>query len=447
MPDGAKPSPVPRRRPVIRPNTDPEHDPFGSIDTRPGRSRAAVVTKTLLALFSVAALVATGIAWAAVNWFDDSTNTTSVLSDLGNDPNAPSADDGATDILLVGNDTRTDAQGNALPADVLKELRTEPTNGLNTDTIMVLRIPHNGGEAQAVSIPRDTYVPIPGIGDNKINGAYGLTRKKVADELYAEGGRSSAEVQRTADQAGRRALVSSVQNLTGLRVDHYAEITLYGFYLLTRAIGGVPVCLNNATSDKDSGANFAAGPQTVSGSDALAFVRQRHNLPDGDLDRIVRQQVFLASAAKKVLSAGTLTDPRKLSGLVDTVKKSLTLDDNLNILGFVQQAQSLLSGDVRFVTIPVTSLNGRSPAGQSIVTVDRQQVHDFIKNLVATAQQRRPAPAGPSGDAPAGDTPTTTPTSATPNTAPGALTVPAAAVQRPAAPTPPVTVNGTRCVD
>ncbi|MGH3620414.1 MAG: LCP family protein, partial [Sciscionella sp.] len=292
------------------------------------------------------------------------------------------------------------------------------------------------------SIPRDTYTTIPGMPDNKINAAYGLTRKRTEDELRAKGGASDAEIERAADRAGRRALVRSVQNLTGLRVDHYAEVNLYGFYLLTQAIGGVPVCLNHPTRDKDSGANFPAGRQTISGTDALAFVRQRENLPHGDLDRIVRQQVFLASAARKVLSTGPLTDPKKLSGLVNTVEKSLTVDNRLNILSFVQQAQNLVSNDVKFVTIPVTSLNGRSPSGQSIVTVDRTQVREFVRSIVRKSPRHSTGSEGPSSGFGSG---------APKQDAPSGGTVPAAVhADTPAAgdvPTPPVTVDGTRCVN
>ncbi|MFS8582929.1 MAG: LCP family protein, partial [Limnochordales bacterium] len=108
----------------------------------------------------------------------------------------------------------------------------------------------------------------------------------------------------------------TVEELTGRKIDNYASVNLLGFYEITEAVGGVEVCLKQATSDKDSGADFAAGHQTISGGDALAFVRQRHGLPRGDLDRIVRQQAFMAGLAKKVLSTQTLTDPDKLNDLV-----------------------------------------------------------------------------------------------------------------------------------
>src|SRR5207253_618472 len=131
-------------------------------------------------------------------------------------------------------------------------------------------------------------------------------------ELENKGETDRARIERESDQAGRAVLAETVENLTGVHVDHYAEISLYGFYLLSQAIGGVDVCLNHATTDKDSGADFPAGRQKVSGGAALSFVRQRENLPRGDLDRIVRQQVFLSSALQQLFSAGTFTDQGKL---------------------------------------------------------------------------------------------------------------------------------------
>ncbi|HEX2130578.1 MAG TPA: LCP family protein, partial [Actinophytocola sp.] len=150
-------------------------------------------------------------------------------------------------------------------------------------------------------------------------------------------------------------------------------------------IDGVEVCLNHATSDPDSGASFAAGPQTVRGGDAVAFVRQRKNLPRGDLDRIVRQQTFLASAMNKVLSAGLLTNPAKLNELEAAVAKTVMMDQGLRFLELVRQAQALASGNVRFVTIPVTGVGARNDRGQSIITVDVSEVRRYVADLVSKA--------------------------------------------------------------
>jgi len=378
-----------------------------------GRRAGVIVGRTVIALVSAAALVAVGIGWFTLDRIKASTNTTQALAQVGSEPNQPPVDDGATDILLVGDDSRTDAQGNPLPDRVLKGLlRTTFDAGVNTDTIMILRLPNNGGPTYAVSIPRDTYVDIPGYQKDKINSAYGVL---------------TARTHSTA--AGQKALIETVQNLTGAHIDHYVEVNLYGFYLLSKAVGGVEVCLKHATSDPDSGSNFRAGTQLVSGANALSFVRQRKNLPNGDLDRIVRQQVFLASAAHKVLSAGTLTSPTALSALLDAMKKSLVTDPGLDFPSLVQQLQGLASGAMEFVTIPVVNSNARSASGQSIVQVDVNQVHQFM-----TALTGPPTP-----------TPTPTHTITPTHTTSPTTTPPAAAPTN--EPTPPVSLDGVRCVD
>ncbi|MGQ0837326.1 LCP family protein [Actinokineospora sp.] len=349
--------------------------------------------RTLVALVSVATLAAMGVVWSRVDEFQQSVTTTDALAVAQQSPDTPPppADDGANDILVVGNDTRTDLQGRPLSLRVLRELRTEATETINTDTLILLRVPRGGGKTAAVSIPRDTYVPIPGHRDEKINGAFGVTKARVAKALVNGGERDREKIERESDSAGRTALVQTVQNLTGVRVDHYAEVTLYGFYLLTEAIDGVEVCLNRSTSDSDSGANFRRGRQTVRGGDAVSFVRQRKGLPRGDLDRIVRQQTFLASAMNKVLSGDTLTDAAKLNALASAVSKTVVMDPGLHFLDLVNQAQALASGQVAFVTIPVTAVGARNERGQSIVSVDLAQVRAFVDGLV-----RPPAPPGES---------------------------------------------------
>ncbi|MDQ0377307.1 LCP family protein [Amycolatopsis thermophila] len=373
MDDEPKPTPYPR-------STPPGDEPRDEGEAR--RRRPVRATgKVLLALVSVAALVATGYAWATYHEVQGNVHTTDAL-DLPAGQPAPPADDGAEDILLVGADARTDMQGNALPLQVLKTLRTEQTSGVNTDTIIVVRIPKNGAKPYAVSIPRDTWIDVPRGGQGKINSVYGLAKQAKADELRRQGRRDSATVERDSDQAGRQALVQAVQDFTQVRIDHYAEVNLLGFYLITEALGGVEVCLNHATEDKDSGADFRAGVQTVSGGEALSFVRQRKNLPRGDLDRIVRQQAFLSSALHKVLSAGVLANPGTLGELTDALHRSLVLDPNFDLLQFADKAKGLATGDVTFTTIPVTTIDGRSPDGQqSIVQVDPLAVRQFFAGL------------------------------------------------------------------
>ncbi len=171
-------------------------------------------------------------------------------------------------------------------------------------------------------------------------------------------------------------------DLTGITVDHYAEVGLLGFVLLTNAVGGVDVCLNEPVDEDMSGAHFPAGEQTLKGADALSFVRQRHDLPRGDLDRIVRQQVFMASLVGKVLSAKTLSDPGKLNELSGAVQRSVVLDDDWDIIEFATQLQDLAGGKVQFETIPVADLNGMTDYGESIVEVKPKDVKKYVAGLV-----------------------------------------------------------------
>jgi LCP family protein required for cell wall assembly len=360
------------------------------------RRASPAAAQVATALLSGTILLATGVGWATVGSLQRDLHTTDALGPPpagGRDgtagDNTP-AGDGATDILLVGSDSRTDAKGDPLPPNVLRTLRTEQAEGTNTDTIILVRVPEDGTAAHAVSIPRDTLVDIPGKPSDKINSVYQSWQTDAAHQLREQGLQDEAQVERQSAQAGRRALVKTVSELAGIRIDHYAEVNLYGFALLTEAIGGVEVCLNAPVSDAGSGADFPAGRQTLSGGDALSFVRQRNGLPRGDLDRIVRQQVFLAGAVRGMLSAGTLTNPERLSALAAATRKSVVLDEDWDLLSFAQQMQGIAAGSVDFVTIPVYNIDAHDGRGHSVVTVDPQEVRAFMAELVGVAAPRIP---------------------------------------------------------
>lgn len=290
--------------------------------------------------------------------------------------------DGAVDILLVGSDSRTDAQGNPLSDEELANLHAGLAEGeLNTDTIILVRIPNDGSRATAVSIPRDTYVKDRTLGNSKINGIYGQYAQKKREELVEDGMEEGRKLEEKVTLAGQQGLVNAVTDLTGVEIDHYAQVGLLGFALLTDAVGGVEVCLNEAVDEPMSGANFPAGYSTLDGAEALAFVRQRHDLPRGDLDRIVRQQAYMASLTQKILSTGTLTNPNRLRSLSTAVERSVTVDSGWDIMSMATQLSDLAAGNVTFTTIPVTSTNGVGDYGESIVTVDVPQVHAFMRDL------------------------------------------------------------------
>ncbi|QBJ98558.1 LytR family transcriptional regulator [Rhodococcus sp. ABRD24] len=331
-------------------------------------------TQIAIAIAAVLVLVVTGFAWRSIDSLRSNLATVGGLG-LGG------VKDGAVDILLVGTDSRTDAHGNPLSQSELDALHAGNEVASNTDTIVLVRVPTDGSSATAISIPRDAYVDVPGIGMSKINAAYGATKETERQKLV-EDGESDTKADKEATRAGREALIKSVAKLTGITVDHYAEVGLLGFVLLTDAVGGVDVCLNAPVDEPLSGAKFPAGEQTLTGANALSFVRQRHNLPRGDLDRIVRQQVFMASLVRQVLSAKTLTSPGKLNQLSSAVQRSVVLDSDWDIIEFATQLQDLAGGKVQFETIPVVDINGMTDYGESIVQVDPKAVRKYVAGLV-----------------------------------------------------------------
>ncbi|WJY67477.1 Transcriptional regulator LytR [Corynebacterium auris] len=335
--------------------------------------------KGLLALGSAVVLVVSGVGHFSVGQLGNSLSA----SELTINKDEDSVLDGAVDILLVGSDSRTDAQGNPLSEEELERLNAGVNEGeINTDTIMVVRVPEDGSRATAASIPRDTYIHDETHGNMKINGVYAAYAADKREELEARGMEPGPSLEQQVARAGQEGLIEAVANLTGVEVDHYAQVGLHGFALLTDAVGGVDVCLNEPVDDPLSGAQFPAGEQTLNGAEALSFVRQRHGLPRGDLDRIVRQQAYMASLVQKILSAGTLTSPGTLRELAEAAGRSVTLDQGWDVVSFAQQMSGLAGGNVEFTTIPVTSVNGVGDYGESIVTVNVQQVHNFMEGLV-----------------------------------------------------------------
>ena len=356
----------------------------------PIRQQGPTAVKALLAFLSAIILVTTGVGYYAVGKVgaDISNGTLNLGGEKGME-----AADGAPDILLVGSDSRTDAQGNPLTQEEIDMLHAGDEEADNTDTIMVIRIPNDGSSATAISIPRDTYIHDPAIGNLKINGVYSYHKSIRHTELIESGAPEDADTEQQAKDAGRKGLIDAVSRLSGITIEHYAEIGLLGFVLLTDAVGGVDVCLNADTTDEYSGANFTAGIHTLNGPEGLAFVRQRHGLPRGDLDRIVRQQAYMASLVSKVLSSGTITNPVKLNDLGNAVTRSVAIDQGWDVMSLALQLQNLAGGNVQFNTIPVTSADGTGDNGESVVTIDVDEVRAFFDELLSG---EAPAEAPPS---------------------------------------------------
>ena len=384
--------------------TDPSR-PTRDIQAPPGPAPYQVTRqlgpnwlKAALVFVSVLVLLVSGLGYVLVGRLGNEVASASNLS-LNDRDGGSEVLDGATDILLVGTDSRSDAQGNPLSDEELARLNAGVDDGEeNTDTMMVVRVPEDGSRATAVSIPRDTYVNDDDFGNMKINGVFASHKMERRDELLAEAQDDSRElseseerrIEQAATEAGRQGLLESVGDLTGVDIDHYAEVGLHGFVLLTNAIGGVEVCLNNPVDDPLSGAQFPAGRQTLDGLESLSFVRQRYGLPRGDLDRIVRQQAYMASLVHKVLSADVLTNPSKLSSMANAVERSVVIDEDWDVMSFATQLANLAGGNVIFTTIPVTSVDGVGDYGESIITVDVAEVHGFMESLSVSEEEEAP---------------------------------------------------------
>jgi LCP family protein required for cell wall assembly len=353
--------------------------------------------RTLVALVSATVVAAIGFGWYTYRTADDNVVRDDVITAGSEDP--PSARDlprTEQTILLAGLDSRTDAHGNPLPRAVLDALRAGDAGGeQNTDTMMVVHIPADPAKkAFAISLPRDSYVDIAGgFGTHKLNSAYARAKNAAANRLRHEGA-DAATVERRSTTEGRRNLIATVSALTGLTVDHYAEINLFGFSEITKAVGGVPVCLTEPVDDSYSGAEFPAGPQTLQGVDALKFVRQRHGLPNGDLDRVRRQQAFLAGVANQLFSSGTLSSPARISALVDALTRSVVLDEDWDLMGFASQVATLTGDHIEFSTIPTGRIDLATPSDGSAVEVDPVQVRAYVHGLLtgsppSTANQEK----------------------------------------------------------
>ncbi|MCI2418213.1 LCP family protein [Saccharopolyspora sp. K220] len=348
---------------------------------RGGRAGVRVV----VTVFSVLVLVVTGYAWANYRHLLNGLATSNVTEGAGAD--------GATDVLLVGMDSRTDAHGNPLPASVLRELHAGANDAALTDTVILLHIPNDGASAVGFSFPRDSFVQVPGHGHHKINSAYGRGKEAAIDAQTRRGVTDQAELERLGGDAGRKLLVRTVEQLTGVAIDHYAEVNLLGFARITEAVGGVPVCLLAPTRDSYSGADFRAGPQTISGPDALAFVRQRHGLPRGDLDRMVRQQAFLAGLTQSAVSGGVLTNPTRMRELIASVQESVLLDSDWDVLAFADRLRGLAGGAIRFTTIPIEDADYETPEDGQAILVDPREVRAAINRTIdpSTAEPGRTA--------------------------------------------------------
>src|SRR5215218_4619301 len=247
----------------------------------------------------------------------------------------------AQNWLLVGSDRRADRATTGLDAN-------QPLwryGAQRADTIMLVHLPADRGRIYLVSFPRDAWVPIQGQGKAKLNAAFSF--------------------------GGPPLLIATVERLTGVRVDHFAILDFEGFRSMTDALGGVDVHVTRTVWAPAQKVLWPAGTHHLDGARALDFVRQRHNLPGGDLGRIKRQQAFLKALAGQVVDRGTLVNPLKLNAFLEASTKAVSVDESLTISrlrSLAVQFRSVRAGGIVFVTAPVAGMGTESR--QSVVYLD-----------------------------------------------------------------------------
>ncbi len=349
-----------------------------------------VAVRAVAVLTSAAVLAGSGWGWHLLGVAEAGVHRGAALpaaADVGGAGHAGQA----MDLLLVGTDSRAGLSTAQEDAN-----STGGSDGeLDTDTMILVHVPADGSGVSFVSLPRDTYVAVPGYGQGKLNSAY-------ADAYDAADGDAQAK-----DSAGMGLLVQTVDQFTGLQVDHWAEVDLAGFLQLSSLVGGVQVDLCRATGDSYSGASFPAGVQTIEPDQALPFVRQRHGLPQGDVDRTIRQQVYVAGVLRDLLSADVLLDPAEQQRIVARVGDSVTVDRDLDVGDLVGRLQGVRPADLTFQTVPGL-VNAREHGADVLQPPAADAVHAFFADLgaPASAAGSSPAPA-PASPAPASATPAT----------------------------------------
>ncbi|MEU6643036.1 LCP family protein [Saccharomonospora sp. NPDC046836] len=340
-------APPPRNRPPQQPTRvapQPSFAPPGDEQLppeRPRKRRRLTFGRVLMVLLLVFVLALGGV-WL---YLENSINRIDALPDYEGRPAAASG----TNWLIVGSDSRA-----GLDAEQQAQLNTGDAGGQRTDTIMIAHIPDNDTAPTLLSLPRDSRVEIPGHGVSKINAAFAF--------------------------GGAPLLAQTVEQATGLRIDHYAEIGFGGFANVVDAMGGVEMDIPEEMRDTKTGIVIPAGTQTLDGAQALGFVRMRYSsaTPRSDLDRIANQRKFIGAMVSQMASPSTLLNPFAVFPLLADAPDALTIDTNdhlHNLVGLAWAMRGISDGGVVTTTMPITSASAEQWDEEK-----SQQLFDALRN-------------------------------------------------------------------
>jgi len=322
---GPPPSGQRGRAPATYPRA-PQPPPRGGRGGRTGRHRG----RRILLIAGSVVLVVAVLLGAMYFYLDSQLARNNALADYASRPAAGAGQN----WLITGSDSRA-----GLTHAQKRHLHTGSDAGHRSDTILILHIPSNGGRAVLISLPRDSYVNIPGYGQNKINAAYSF--------------------------GGPRLLAKTVQNNTGLRIQHYIGIGFGGLVNVVDAVGGVRMCLPTPIHDQASGLNLKAGCQTLDGAEALGYVRTRHQFANQDLQREQNQRLFLRALLRKLTSPTTLLNPFSSVPAAFGAAGAVKVDKGTHLYQLLQLALALRNPQT--TTVPIANANYLTAAGSAVL--------------------------------------------------------------------------------
>lgn len=322
------------------PQWAPRHALGGTARPR-RRFLRAVLVLALLAVPVLLGLGAGGVWWATNHYGD---RVTRIPHAFPAGPR-PRATEGTT-FLLAGVDSRSREPTTGRDATA----RLWTYGAQRSDTLMLVRLGPGERTAATLSIPRDSWVPIPGHGSAKVNAAFSW--------------------------GGPPLLIKTVEQLTGVRVDHFGVVDWHGFRSLTDAVGGVPVTVARDSYDPEQHRHFTAGTHTMNGKEALAYVRQRHGLPGGELDRIKHQQQFLRGLVGQVRGGVGITDPFGTTRTLDAITRTVSVDDRMS------------NGDLRDLALGLRHLDAAHTSFSTAPIVHSQMIRGQYALILDKAELR-----------------------------------------------------------
>ncbi|MDN3357985.1 LCP family protein [Actinomadura sp. DC4] len=339
---------------------------------KPVRKRHRVL-RWAAAIVAVVVLAAGGTAGYLYVHLNGNIHKENVEQQLG--PDRPAKLNKSMNILLLGSDSRDGDNKAYWSPDI---------SGERSDTTILLHLSPNRDRVVAVSFPRDSMVQVP------------QCEKKNGQKVAPFFGMLNAAFA----YAGASCTWKTIESTTDIHIDHYVKIDFTGFKRVVDALGGVEICVPHAVNDPRANLSLRAGRQVVKGNDALGYVRTRYGIGDGsDLERIQRQQKFMASVVNKATSSSMLTDPTRIYTFLDAVTKSIATDDKLSVSAMRKLATSMKgisAGTVRFVTVP-TQVYPRDP---NRVQWDMAQAKPLFDAIRGDDALPAPKPAPPVAEQP-----------------------------------------------